>query len=172
MDVRLELANDETRQIVRNQFTAYFFDLSQYDDNLIINQYGLPWWAPSGPPGPRTHDECARMNWWVRDDCQHYIIRAGAVPAGFTIICDDPRHLAPGVDFELMDFYIAPKYRRVGVGRRAARLAFDTRRGGTWQVFQLARNAPALRFWHGVIAEYTGGRYESLDNGTQQRFRV
>jgi hypothetical protein len=37
-------------------------------------------------------------------------------------------------------------------------------------VFELARNAPALAFWHRIIGEYTDGRYEDLDGGTQQRF--
>ena len=37
-------------------------------------------------------------------------------------------------------------------------------------MFQLARNGPALAFWHKIIAEYTGNDYKSLDDGTQQRF--
>ena len=170
MNVTLELATPATEHVVKNMFTAYFYDLSQYDDNLIINEHGLPTWAPSGLPGPRTHEECVALNWWVRDRCDLYIVRAGGNPAGFTIICEDKSHLAPGVDSELMDFYIAPKYRAQGIGRQAARAAFDTRHGA-WQVFQLARNTPALRFWHKVIGEYTGGQYESLDGGTEERFR-
>jgi predicted acetyltransferase len=157
------------QRIVRNMFTAFFYDLSQYDDNLVINAFGLPTWAPAGLPGPRDHEECARLNWWVRGRCEAYVIRLGEKPAGFVHILRDKRHLAQGVDQELLDFYVAPKYRRQGVGREAARLAFDLY-PGTWQVHELARNEPALRFWHLIIEEYTGGNYEDLDNGTQQRF--
>ena len=157
-------------RVVRNMFTAFFYDLSAYDDNLVINPFGLPTWAPSGLPGPRDHAECARLNWWVRDRCEAYVIRVDGKPAGFVHVLRDRRHLAQEVDQELLDFYIAPKYRRKGVGRQAARLTFDLY-PGTWQVFELARNEPALKFWHGVIEDYTGGNYQDMDGGTQQRFR-
>jgi predicted acetyltransferase len=170
MNVSLtRVADAEGALIVRNMFTAYFYDLSQYDDNLVINRFGLPTWAPSGLPGPKDHDSCARHNWWVRGSAEAYVIRADGNPAGFLHIMRDRRHLAMGVDQDLLDFYVAPKYRRCGVGSSAARQAFDLY-PGTWQVFELARNEPALRFWHKVIGEYTGGDFLDLDDGTQQRF--
>lgn len=169
-EIRLTRALDDDMQIVRNMFLGYFYDMSQYDDNLIINDYGLPMWAPFGLPGPRSADECVRFNWWIRDRCEHYVIRGDGGPAGFVIICADPAHLPEGVEYELMDFYVAPRYRRRGVGRAAARLAFELHHG-SWVVYQLARNAPALRFWHELIADYTGGSFTMLDEGTQQRFR-
>lgn len=170
MDITLTRAGDNDRHVVTNMFTAYFYDMSQYDPNLIINQHGLPMWAPSGLPGPRSHEEAVTFNWWIRDRCELYIIRADGWPAGFVIVCADKGVLPEGVDFELMDFYIAPKYRRQGVGRQAARAAFDLHHG-TWLVYQLEANLPARRFWQTVIAHYTGGAYENLDGGTQQRFR-
>jgi Predicted acetyltransferase len=170
MNVLLQRADSEhSLRIVRNMFTAYFYDLSQYDDNLVINVYGLPTWEPAGLPGPRDHEECARLNWWIRDRAEAYVIRADEKPAGFLHILRDKRHLPPGVDQEILDFYVAPKYRRMGVGSQAARLAFGLY-FGTWQVNELPRNTPALRFWHALIAKYTGGNFENLDGGTRQRF--
>jgi predicted acetyltransferase len=169
MEVTLTLASGAETQVVKNMFPGYFFDLSQYDPNLIINEYGVPMWAPFGLPGPKTLAECADFNWWIRDECELYVIRADGNPAGFTIILTDATHLAPEVDVELLDFYIVPKYRRLGIGRLAARAAFETHHG-RWQVFQLEKNAPAITFWHLVIAEYTGGNYESIDEGTQELF--
>ena len=172
MEVTLHRAeNDDDLQIVHNMFTAYFYDLSQFDDNLVINTYGLPTWAPSGLPGPRDHDECWRMNWWIRDRCEAYVIHAEEAPAGFLHILRDKRHLVEGVDQELMDFYTAPKFRRQGIGRLAARLAFDMH-PGTWQVCELERNIPAKQFWHAVIEEYTAGRFDDMENGTQQKFSI
>lgn len=167
--ITVSRAKPEEMDIIRHFFVAYFYDLSAYDDQIVINTYGLPVWQPFGLPGPHTVDECARYNWWDRDDHLAYLIRVEGGPAGFFFICADARHLATGIDYELTDFYIAPKYRRQGIGRQAARQAFDLYRG-TWQVFQLKRNEPALRFWHTLIAEYTGGHFDDLDNGTQQRF--
>jgi predicted acetyltransferase len=170
MQVTLARAGAAEMHIVRNFFVGYFYDMTQYDPNLIINEHGLPMWEPFGLPGPRTADECAPFNWWIRDDCEHYIIRADSHPVGFVIILRDKNHLLPEIDQELMDFYVAPKYRRQGIGQQAARLAFELYQG-MWQVFQLDLNTPARVFWQGVINEYTGGQYENLDNGTQQRFR-
>lgn len=169
MHVTLSRAGADEKHIVENMFTAFFLDLSQYDDKMFINAHGLPVWGEPNDT-PRTHEQAARANWWVRDTGEHYIVRVDGNPAGFVIILDRSSNvLAEGVDYELMDFYIAPKYRRGGIGRQAARLAFELHHG-RWQVFQLARNAPAIAFWHQVIAEYTGGNYDDLDGGVQQQF--
>ena len=169
LPVELRPATRDTLPVVRNLFVAFFYDLSAYDPNLVINEYGLPTWAPSGLPGPRTLDECAAFNWWIRDRCSPYLILAGDQIAGFLHVCADREHLPPDVDFELMDFYIAPPFRRQGVGWQAARLIFDAYRGN-WRVFELAKNGPALAFWHRRIADYTNDNFQNIDNGTQQRF--
>lgn len=170
MEITLTQTTAADRHVVTNMFTAYFYDMAQYDPHLIINEHGLPLWMPAGATGIRTHDECVRFNWWIRDSCEPYIVRVDGGPAGFVIICAEREHLSEDVDFELMDFYITPKYRRQGVGRQAARAAFNLHQGA-WAVYQLPANTPARRFWQQVVATYTGGRYENLDNGTQQRFR-
>lgn len=166
----VERTTDQTEHIVRNMFVAYFYDTAPYTDDVIINQHGLPVGNRAGASGPRTHDECVAYNWWIRDRCERYIIRADGTPAGFVIILADQADLLPDVDYELMDFFITPKYRGQGVGRQAAHAAFDLHHG-RWQVSELARNTPASRFWHRVIGAYTGGQYDTLENGTQQRFR-
>ena len=74
---------DDQLRVVRNLFVAFFYDLSAYDPNLVINEYGLPTWAPSGLPGPRTLEQCAAFNWWIRDRCQPYLIFANGQVAGF-----------------------------------------------------------------------------------------
>lgn len=170
MNITLEHTREHTKHIVTNMFVAYLLDTASYSDDCVINEHGLPVWGRWDFPSPRTHDDCVRHNWWIRDRCERYIVRADGTPAGFVILLTDPLHLPPGVDVELMDFYITPKYRGQGVGRTAARAAFDLHHG-CWQVEELARNEPAIRFWHSVIREYTHGEYQDGKNGTQQRFR-
>lgn len=174
MEINLTRAGPDEQHVVGNMFTAYFYDLSQYDDHMQINAHGLPVWVlgdEERADAPRTHEECRRFNWWVRDTCELYVVRADGRPAGFVIICAAPaEHMPAGIDYELMDFYIAPKYRRQGLGRQAARLAFDLHRGA-WVLYQLERNAPARAFWQRLVGEYTGGRFENHQGGTEQRFR-
>ena len=168
-DVTLAEVTDDTRHVLRNLFTVYFSELSQWDPLVALNEHGLPVWIAFGLPQPRTHDECVTYNWWIRDSCRQYLILADGHPAGFVIINPGPQFLPEGVDYDLLDFFVAHKYRRQGIGRQAARAAFDLSHG-QWEVVQLEGNAPAIAFWNGVVAEYTGGRYESLDGGTRQRF--
>ncbi len=159
-------ADDDT--IVENMFTMFFYELSRYDDKMEITRFGLPVYMPQGAP-PQTHGECVRVNWWVRGGGERYVIRADGVPAGFLIILNGLSVLPAGITIELADFWIVPKYRGRGVGRDAARLAFDLHHG-SWVVYQLPRNEPAKRFWHRVIDEYTGGHFAMLEDGAQQRF--
>lgn len=167
----LAVTPDE-RRIVQNFFVAYFYEMSQFDPGILINEWGLPIWADFGWPGPKTWDECAAMNWWIRDTCELLVIRADGHPAGFAVVSVSPTHLPADIktDFELVDFYVAPNYRRQKIGQAAARQIFDKWRGA-WVLFELTENAPALAFWHTFLDDYTGGTYEDLEDGTQQRFR-
>lgn len=170
MNVSIDrVKSEEEQRVVWHFFLAFFYDLSRYDPSIMIVESGLPHYEPSGNPRPRTFDEFVQTNRWVRGDCIQYIIRADGQPAGYATVCSGCEHIPPEIDYELLDFYIVPKYRGQGVGRQAARLVFDAHRGA-WQVFELDANEPAKAFWQRVIGEYTGGNFRSLDNGTQQRF--
>ena len=106
----------------------------------------------------------------MRAEGLQYLIGCDGQTVGYAIVLADKAHLAPGVEFELLDFYILPRFRGLGIGRRAASQLFD-RHHEVWQIFELARNLPARAFWQRTIEEYTDGDFESLDGGTQQRFR-
>ena len=144
--------------------------MSEYDDGIVVNAYGLPVWAGFEGTQPRSHEESVAYNWWIRDSCIPFLIRADGTPAGFVFVNRGPYFLPEGVDYDIQDFFVAAIFRRMGVGRTAARAVFETFRG-RWEVVQLARNAPAIAFWNHVIGEYTGGNYERLDDGVRQRFR-
>ncbi len=161
--------NTDDQRVIWHFFLAFFYDLSRYDPNIAIVESGLPHYVLSGNQEPRAFDEFITGNFWVRGDCAQHIIRVDGQPAGYAIVCSGCDHIPPEIDYELLDFYIAPKYRGRGIGRQAARLVFDAHRGA-WQVFELATNEPAKAFWLRIIGEYTGGRFENLDDGTQQRF--
>ncbi|MEZ4767440.1 MAG: hypothetical protein R2844_03335 [Caldilineales bacterium] len=115
MNVTIDLAASETdRNAVRHFFLAFFYDLSRYDPNITIAASGLPHYVPSGNPAPRTFAEFIESNFWVRGDCFQYVLRVDAQPAGYAIVCSNCEHIPPDIDYELLDFYIAPKYRGRG----------------------------------------------------------
>lgn len=170
MIVTLAEETEDTALALRNLFTVYFSELSQWDDLVALNEWGLPVWTEFGVPMPRTHEQCAAYNWWIRGDCHRLLIYADGKVAGFAIVNSGPQFLPLDTDFEVLDFFVAHKYRRRGVGDAAARLVFEAFRG-RWEVEQLAGNLPAVAFWNRVVSDYTGGRYERQGDGARQRFR-
>ncbi len=169
MQVEVREALGDDRQIVRNMFLFYFHDLAQWADSLAVNAYGLPVETRAEGTTPRTLEEAVTYNWWIRDECKLFVIRADGNPAGFAVVNAQTKNLPADVDVDMLDFFIASKYRRQGIGRVAARFLFDEFRG-RWLVEQLAGNAAAIAFWNHVVGEYTNGDYEKLDNGAAQRF--
>lgn len=65
------------------------------------------------------------------------------------------------------------KYRKAGVGKRAAHMVFNMFQG-EWKVSQIESNIPAQCFWRNVISEYTRDQFEEIRevdwNGPIQKF--
>lgn len=90
-----------------------------------------------------------------------YVIRVDAHPAGFALVrAGDPVQMA--------EFFVLRKYRRTGIGARAAReiIAFHP---GRWSISQVATNSSATAFWRRVIpAEFEETVH--ADGTVEQRF--
>ena len=154
-DVEIIKVTEATQYILENFFTPYFFELSRFDESLPMNAHGLPAWEDFGGVGelgPTTHAECVRYNWWIRDEMEAYLIYVGDLPAGFALVLRENDHLPPGVKMELVDFYIAPRYRGKQIGNAAAKQMLGLYRG-TWVLFTLAENKAARQFWRRVLTE-------------------
>ncbi|HSE93868.1 MAG TPA: GNAT family N-acetyltransferase [Methylomirabilota bacterium] len=100
-------------------------------------------------------------SFWTEDGRRTLLIRVDGVLAGFLMIRDGGRFSGPGTR-ELAEFFVLRKYRRRGVGTRAATAVFDML-PGRWEVDQLASNAEAQAFWRAVIGRYTGGRFDDAE---------
>lgn len=81
--------------------------------------------------------------------------------AGLALITRHPAYLGAGETWLMNEFFVMCKYRRQGVGERAARALFD-RFPGRWEVAGLAENTVAQAFWREVIRRYTGGRFGGM----------
>ncbi|MBD3919496.1 GNAT family N-acetyltransferase [Paenibacillus sp. PR3] len=90
------------------------------------------------------------QSWYEDPNHDLYFIRADDALAGFVVI----KYLVEESSYYLNHFFILRKYRRQGVGRKAAVMAFD-RYIGQWRVSQFDWNVPAQQFWRRVIQEYS-----------------
>lgn len=85
-----------------------------------------------------------------------YLFLVDGQYAGFGLV--DPDVALPENEFWMGQFFVMKRYRRLGVGARAAVHIFDRHRG-KWEVGQMPLNQAARAFWRAVIGRYTQGRF-------------
>src|SRR5262245_30816850 len=147
MDVSLLAAEPDKAPLFAHLVQLYAYDFSEVtgDDVDAEGRFRAPsidrWWAEP---------------WW-----RPFLVRAGDACAGFAVVSARSRLVAGLERWDVAEFFVLRKYRRAGVGTRAATLAFDSFRG-PWEVRQLSRATAATAFWRSVIGRYTGGRFEEV----------
>ncbi|MGH2634171.1 MAG: GNAT family N-acetyltransferase [Tepidiformaceae bacterium] len=135
--VTLEPAEFTDKSVLRNLLQLYLHDFSEFTGEDV---------GPDGLYGYHYLD-----HYWTDPDRYPFFIRVEGVVAGFVLV----RATAP---YDMAEFFVMRKYRRLGVGSVAANLAFE-RFPGPWQVRELLANLPAQAFWRRVIGAYTGGAF-------------
>lgn len=129
MDFSLLEANEDDRAVLRRLVELYRYDFSEFDGADV----GL-----HGEFGYRYLD-----HYWTESGRQPFLFRVDNNWAGFALV----REMPP---YDMAEFFVMRKYRRVGVGRRAAVDVFD-RFPGAWQIRQQLSNSAATAFWRRVI---------------------
>jgi predicted acetyltransferase len=101
-----------------------------------------------------------------------YLVREGGKVAGFVLATRGSPVTADPDVFDVAEFFVIRKYRRLGVGRRAALLLWKCL-PGSWTVRVSEGNRGALAFWSGVVAEFTSGTaVEGTRAGEPNAWRV
>jgi predicted acetyltransferase len=157
VELRDARRSPEDREWLTNVYPLYLHDLSEFDDGYYrLDDRGR--WEPDHLPS------------WLEEDTDHpLIILESGERVGCALVNRAPsRHMRPGMDFRLSEFFVLRTHRRRGIGRRAVFALFD-RFGGRWEISELARNSAAITFWRRVIGEYTGGHYEEVTASTEVR---
>jgi len=90
-----------------------------------------------------------------------FLFRVGGRLAGFALVRQRSRLSGDHNVCDVEEFFVMRKYRRAGVGERAARWLFDRFRG-RWEVREKAENRAAIAFWRRVIRRYTGRRLDEI----------
>jgi predicted acetyltransferase len=93
--------------------------------------------------------------YWNDESRFPYIIKQDEKNIGFVFV----RYINEGERnyFSIAEFFIMRKYRRKGIGRRAAEHILDLHKG-QWEIFQMDSNKSAQAFWRRVILDYTKGQ--------------
>lgn len=148
MKTTLQFIPVNQKPVLENLLQYYFYDFTEFNSADVTE---------TGKFGdyPYTH------LYWEEEGRYPYFIQFDGKLAGFTLVSQEQSEIK--TYFSISEFFVLKKFRRLGVGREAAVTAFSKHRG-EWEVFQMASNQPAQKFWRRVIDEFTNGEYvEKVD---------
>jgi predicted acetyltransferase len=156
---------ESQRQIITNLIQLYKYDFSEFAE--IGSPYG-----EVGFDGRFIYE--GLDSYWREEGRFALKVEADGRLAGFVLV-NQWSALNRSLDHSVAEFFVLRKYRRIGVGSRAARVLFE-RWPGHWEVSVARYNKPALSFWRkairaavdGPVEEYTGDFERHI--GTVLRF--
>lgn len=143
MNIRLDDAMPEDRNVLFRLLQYSLYEESGTDQNEMNDDglYDYPW-----------------FDLYFTEDSRHaYLIREEGTDRllGFAMVKNRENDR---VGYKIAEFMVLPKYRRNGIGRRAAIACFERFRG-EWEVSPALGSEQARRFWERTIDAYTNGRY-------------
>jgi predicted acetyltransferase len=154
-DVLIQQAVPAQRALLERLLQLYLHDFSEFAPRHTsygeVDAEGLfPY-----PPGLDTY--------WQEPDREPLLIRADGAVAGFVLV-NRWSALDRPLDRAVAEFFVLRKYRRAGVGTRAAHAVFR-RHPGRWEVAVAAYNPAALQFWRCAAGSAPGGAQEHPGDG-------
>jgi predicted acetyltransferase len=145
------------KSVIANLIQLYKYDFSEFAE--VGSRYG-----EVSAEGLFAYD--ALDSYWREDGRVAFTIQSDGRLAGFALTnrwsaLDRPLDRAVG------EFFVLRKYRRHGVGSRAAKLLFE-RFPGRWEVGVAWYNPPALAFWRAVVPTVADGPVEEWPGDGQR----
>lgn len=154
--IQLEPVSFEKKFILQNLMELYQYDMSEYEDEFELSDYGLF--------GYMYID-----HYWTEEGRHAFFVKADGKLAGFVLLRELEK-LPDGTGcMSIAEFFILRHYRKHGVGRQVAKQVF-TDFPGRWSVSYLEKNEIARTFWHRVIHEVAAGKVEETANQDMPTF--
>jgi predicted acetyltransferase len=139
--VELVPAERDQEPVISNLLELYAHDFSEFMD-LRLGQDGR-----FGYPGLALY--------WQDEGRFPFLITVDRELAGFALVARGSRVGGDPLTWDMAEFFVVRKFRRGGVGARAACEVWR-RFPGSWEVRVLDVNGPALEFWPSAIRRFTG----------------
>jgi predicted acetyltransferase len=140
MTLALLEANKSDRTVLGRLIELYRYDFSEFDGSDV---------GPHGDYGYRYLD-----HYWTEPGRYPFLFQVDGKWAGFALV----REIPP---YDMAEFFVMRKFRRVGIGQQAAAELF-AKFPGPWQVRQLLSNPAATAFWRRAI------RYAYSESATEE----
>ena len=149
MVIELKQVTVDEKEVLRNLLEKYDYEFSQWDKRDVnkLGLFGYPYLD----------------YYWTEKKRWAYFIYADDKLVGLTMVIDLPEVEDRKTDFQLAEFFILYKYRRLGIGRTAFFEVLD-RHKGKWQLKCHPANIGSRYFWDKVINKYTRGQFELIES--------
>ncbi|RFA37298.1 GNAT family N-acetyltransferase [Virgibacillus dokdonensis] len=148
MAVTLIKMLESEKSILRNFYTLYLHDLSNFTINLDVEEDGL-----------FHYKELDKF--WEAEGLSPYFIKLDHKIIGFILLLERP-FLKKNNDYGINDFFILNKYRGKGFAFHAVEKLFKEKQG-QYFVMQVTENKRAVAFWKKVYEELNIEHHERQD---------
>lgn len=143
---RVTRAGPDDLPRIENLMQFYNYDLSE-DYPVEFAEHGLYALRP-------------KQAYWAQPTVVPYLLRVAGHLAGFAVV--DQEVVEPSSTYSLGYFYVARRYRGQGLGLPLAATVMR-QHPGRWEVYHLARNRAAQRFWPRVLPQLASTPLEVSD---------
>jgi predicted acetyltransferase len=146
VELRLVRATSDDAATLQNLLQLYTHDFSEF-------------WAgtATGDLGPDGRFEDYPLDpYWQTPGWRAWLFEADGALAGFALVNDDAHSTLPA-DHSMAEFFVARKYRRLGVGQFAAHRLFADA-PGQWEVAVIRKNVAAQAFWRRAVSTCAAAR--------------
>jgi len=141
IDIAVTTALPEQEPILANMLELYAHDFSEFLDLEL------------GPDGRFGYKRLPL--YWKEDNRYAFLITAEGHLAGFALISRGSEISHEPDVWDMTEFFIARRYRRLGLGIKAATTIWQ-RFPGRWEVRVIDRNRKAIRFWARATSDFLG----------------
>jgi predicted acetyltransferase len=148
MTVVLSEVLESEKSILRNFYSLYLHELSNFTTNLDV-----------GEDGAFHYDELDKF--WDVDGLSPYFIKLDDEIIGFILLLERP-FLKKSNDYGINDLFILNKYKGKGLAVQAAGKIFEEK-PGQYFVMQVVENKRAVAFWKKVYNELNIEIHERQD---------
>ena len=153
MAIDISLVPVEKKHVLRNMLELYFHDFSEFDDEedrLELNEAGLYGYGYLD-------------YYWTEEGRYPYLLTADGKLAGLSLIRTIEEN---PLTFEVAEFFIVRKYRRLGLGSALITRMFELHQG-KWIINTPIKNITAQSFWRKAVQNASEGKYKEYlaENG-------
>lgn len=158
MSIEIYRVPYDKKHVIRNLLEIYLYDMSEFDDDedsLDLNEAGVY--------GYKYLD-----HYWTDEGRYPYIVTADGKIAGFSLIRTVETN---PLTFEIAEFFILKKYRKLGMGKLLCSKLFCLHEGN-WIINTPIKNQTAQHFWRNTVKHASEGIFTEylIENGRRMEW--